>query len=47
MSARIFLAEEPKLCDDVDWEEPYLLPRLGDGCDLGGVPAEAPTGGGI
>lgn len=46
MSARIFLAEEPKLEDFADGEEPYLTPRLGDGWDADGVPALLPTDGG-
>ncbi len=46
MSARMFLAEEPKLGDVADGEEPYLTPRLGDGWDADDVPALLPTAGG-
>lgn len=46
MSAKMFLAEEPKLGDVADWEEPYLLPRLGEGEGLDVLPAVPPTDGG-
>ncbi len=47
MSARIFLAEEPKPDDDTGCVEPYLLPTLADveviGTDEFAFPTEGAT----